>query len=142
MSNDKSSKPKTRESLDVLWWAWATRPEQEITAEELDYFREHPDQIDEVSSPLNLHKLFLAVGLVLGTLLAGLAKFLNFSGLLDIVHAGVKELIVDLMFEIGVALIGAAIVTFMMGITLNQQLASAERWRKEIRERLAEGSDP
>ncbi len=31
----------------------------EVTDEELSYFREHPDQIDEVTAPVNVHKLFL-----------------------------------------------------------------------------------
>ena len=31
----------------------------EVTDEELEYIRDHPDQIDEVTAPVNLHKLFL-----------------------------------------------------------------------------------
>ena len=46
------------------------------------------------------------------------------------------EFVVDLVFEIGVALIGAAIVAYVLGIILNQQQNEAEKWRKEVREKI------
>ena len=40
----------------------------EVTDEEVAYFRDHPDQIDEVTAPVAVHKLFLWAGALLGTL--------------------------------------------------------------------------
>jgi hypothetical protein len=46
----------------------------EVTDEEIDYFREHPDQIDEVTAPVNVHKLFLWWGALLGVALVALSN--------------------------------------------------------------------
>lgn len=46
--------------------------------------------------------------------------------------AGFEAFFVDIIFEVRVALIGAAgaaIVTFMIGLSLNQHMKSAKRWR-------------
>ena len=86
----------------------------EMTEEEVTYFRDHPELIDEVTAPVNVHKLFLWGGALLGTLFVGLSK----------------------VFEIGVALIGAAVTAYILGILLNQQQKNAAHWRAEIRGRI------
>ena len=45
----------------------------EVNEEEVTYFRNHPELIDEVTTPVNVHKLFLWVGALLGTLFVGLS---------------------------------------------------------------------
>ena len=40
--------------------------------------------------------------------------------------------------EIGVALIGAGVTAYLLGILLNVQQQNAERWRTEIRSRIRE----
>ena len=37
-----------------------------VTEEEVDYFRQNPDLIDEVTAPVNVHKWFLWGGTILG----------------------------------------------------------------------------
>lgn len=138
MSDDKRRQPIKRLSIDYLIWNIASLDHKDVTQEEVEYFRSHPDQIDEVSSPLMLHRVFLWLGLVVGVILVAISKILVHSGGLAALNPAVAEFIVEIVFEIGVALIGAAIVTFMIGISLNQQQARAKRWRKEIRRRIAE----
>lgn len=137
MSDEKTEKPVKRFSVDYILWRIASLNHKEITEEEIEYFRSHPDQIDEVSSPVTLHRLFLWFGLGVGVFLVGSSKTALHGGLLTFLHAGVAEFIVDIIFEMGVALIGAAIVTFMIGLSLNEQQASAKKWRKEIRRRIS-----
>ena len=107
----------------------------EVTDEEVAYFRDYPDQIDEVTAPVAVHKLFLWVGALLGTLFVGVSKVIKFSQL-AIVSAGVREFVIDIVFEIGVALIGAAVTAYILGILLNQQQENAKKWRSEIRRRI------
>ena len=38
----------------------------QVTDEEVRYFRDHPDQIDEVSAPVKVHLIFLWAGGLLG----------------------------------------------------------------------------
>ena len=112
----------------------------QVTDEELDYFREHPDQIDEVTAPVNVHKLFLWWGALLGVALVALSKYLKFS-VVHMLSEALREYTVDLVFEIGVALIGAAVTAYILGILLNQQQEKASLWRAEIRKKIGESYD-
>jgi hypothetical protein len=114
-----------------------TSPDQ-VTDEELNYFRGHPEQIDEVTAPVNIHKLFLWAGTLLGVVFVGLSKILKFQPVLDNLSEGMREFGVDIIFEIGVALIGAAVTAYILGILLDKQQENAARWRAEIRRRLKE----
>ena len=112
-----------------------TSPEA-VTEEELNYFAEHPDEIDEIAAPVNIHKLFLWAGTLLGVALVGLSKILKFQPFLDNLSEGLREFGIDIIFEIGVALIGAAVTAYILGILLDQQQKNAARWRAGIRRRL------
>ena len=116
-----------------------TAPDQ-VTDEELNYFREHPEQIDEITAPVNIHKLFLWAGTLLGVAFVGLSKMLKFHPVLENLSEGLRELGIDIVFEIGVALIGAAVTAYLLGILLDQQQENAARWRAEIRRRLNESA--
>ena len=113
----------------------------ELGEEELAYFREHPDQIDEVTAPVNIHKLFLWAGALLGAFFVALSKLLVHSEVL-IQHLVVREYVIDIVFESGVALIGAAVTAFILGIMLDKQQENAAHWRSEIRRRLGQPTEP
>ena len=123
--------------LDFVW-KWTSDDSVKISQEEIEYFKEHPDEIDDFASPIQLHKLFLLIGLTIGILGVAIAKALTHSGVLNALPAGIMEFITDIVFEVGVALIGASIVTFMMGIVMNSQQKKVLQWRDEIRKRIAE----
>ena len=108
---------------------------KEITDEEVAYFRQHPDEIDEITAPVYIHKNFLWLGLLFGTVFVAVSKMLAYSELVDF-HQGIKEFVVDIVFEVGVALIGAAITAYILGIWLNRQQQIAAEWRVEIRRRM------
>lgn len=108
----------------------------EVTDEEVAYFHAHPDQIDEVTAPVNVHKLFLWVGALLGVAFVAASKMLKFTDGLAFLSEGFREFGIDIVFEIGVALIGAAVTAYILGILLNQQQDNAAKWRAEIRRRI------
>ncbi|MGN5765172.1 hypothetical protein ACNQO6_12585 [Acinetobacter calcoaceticus] len=110
----------------------------EVTQDEVEYYRKYPDQIDQVTAPLNIHKIFLWAGAFLGVIVVALAKFLKFSGILDSLPEGVLEFVIDIIYESGIALIGAAVTAFMLGVLLNKQQENAMKWREEIRRRIRE----
>ena len=107
----------------------------EVTDEEVTYYRDHPELIDEVTAPVNVHKLFLWWGALLGTLFVGLSKAIKFAHV-TFLSEGLLEFTVDIVFEIGVALIGAAVTAYILGILLNQQQENMTHWRAEIRRRI------
>lgn len=108
----------------------------DVTEEEVIYFRDHPDQIEEITAPVNVHKLFLWAGALLGIACVGLSKILKYFQLVASMSEGFREFVIDIVFEIGVALIGAAVTAYVLGILLNQQQENATRWREEIRRRI------
>lgn len=134
--------PHAREDRDALLLRLVFKTSVEVTDEEVAYFRQHPEQIDEITAPLGIHKLFLGFGAVLGVLLIGASKLFKHSGLLAALSAGWSEFLVDLVYESGVALISVAITAYVLGVLLNAQQRNAARWRREIRRRIAEPAPP
>ncbi len=131
---------RTRESMQrdrMFLRLFLKKSLSELTDEEVVYFREHPDEIEEVTAPVNVHKLFLWTGALLGALCVAVSKVIKFSqfGLLS---EGFREFVVDIIFESGVALIGAAVTAYILGILLNKQQENAAQWRTEIRRRIGE----
>ena len=113
---------------------------EEPSEEEIAYFAANSDQIDEVSEPMRLHRLFLWFAVISGFIVVGLAKGLGtvedtafFSGVW-------REYVVDIIFEAGVALIGAGVTAYFMGVLLNNQQAKTKRWRKQLRAAIARKS--
>ena len=109
----------------------------EVTEDEVSYFRRHPDEIDEVTAPVYVHKIFLWAGTFLGTVFVAASKVLKFSQSV-LFSEGVREFTIDIIFEIGVALIGAAVTAYILGILLNQQQDNAAKWRADLRSRIGE----
>ena len=75
---------------------------------------------------------------MLGILSVAIAKFLKFSGTLEFLSEGVLEFVIDIIYESGIALIGAAVTAYMLGVLLNKQQENAVKWREEIRKRIEE----
>ncbi|HCW3748341.1 TPA: hypothetical protein OXK62_002866 [Acinetobacter baumannii] len=123
---------------DKLFIKLLFKSTSEVTDEEIEYYRKYPDQIDQVTAPLNIHKIFLWAGALLGIVVVAVAKFLKFSGSLDFLSEGVLEFVIDIIYETGIALIGAAVTAYMLGVLLNKQQENATKWREEIRRRIKE----
>ncbi len=131
-------KKNTKLDQDKLFIKLLFKSTSEVTDEEIEYYRKYPDQIDQVTVPLNIHKIFLWAGALLGVVVVAVAKFLKFSGSLDFLSEGVLEFVIDIIYETGIALIGAAVTAYMLGVLLNKQQENATKWREEIRRRIKE----
>lgn len=131
-------KKNTKLDQDKLFIKLLFKSTSEVTDEEIEYYRKYPDQIDQVTAPLNIHKIFLWAGALLGVVVVAVAKFLKFSGSLDFLSEGVLEFVIDIIYETGITLIGAAVTAYMLGVLLNKQQENATKWREEIRRRIKE----
>ncbi|WP_407497924.1 hypothetical protein [Acinetobacter baumannii] len=131
-------KKNTKLDQDTLFIKLLFKSTSEVTDEEIEYYRKYPDQIDQVTAPLNIHKIFLWAGALLGVVVVAVAKFLKFSGSLDFLSEGVLEFVIDIIYETGIALIGAAVTAYMLGVLLNKQQENVTKWREEIRRRIKE----
>lgn len=114
----------------------------EVTEEEIDYFKKHPNEIDEVTAPMNIHKLFLAIGIGVGILLVAISKIVAHSSFLPVASHVLRETLIDIVFEIGVALIGAGVTAYMLGILLNAQQENAQQWKRMIRRKIGMQNTP
>lgn len=109
----------------------------DVTQEEVDYFKQRPDEIDEITAPLNIHLFFLGVGIVLGIGLVALSKFLKYMAVFQFAGDFVQDLLVDVVFEIGVALVGAGVTSYLLGVLLNLQQENAAVWKQNIRNAIS-----
>ncbi|ENX23266.1 hypothetical protein F892_02513 [Acinetobacter vivianii] len=131
-------KKNSKLDQDTLFIKLLFKSSSNVTEDEIEYYRKYPDQIDQVTAPINIHKIFLWTGALLGILVVAIAKFLKFSGMLAFLSEGVLEFVIDIIYESGIALIGAAVTAYMLGVLLNKQQENALKWREEIRKRIQE----
>jgi len=131
-------KKNSKLDQDTLFIKLLFKTSSNVTEDEIEYYRKYPDQIDQVTAPINIHKIFLWTGALLGILVVAIAKFLKFSGMLAFLSEGVLEFVIDIIYESGIALIGAAVTAYMLGVLLNKQQENALKWREEIRKRIQE----
>lgn len=134
-------KKNSKLDQDKLFIKLLFKSTSEVTEDEIEYYRKYPDQIDQVTAPINIHKIFLWAGALLGVIVVAIAKFLKFSGTLDFLSEGVLEFVIDIIYETGIALIGAAATAFMLGVLLNKQQENATKWREEIRRKVKESEE-
>ncbi len=73
--------------------------------------------------------------------MVAIAKFFKFSGTLDFLSEGVLEFVIDIIYETGIALIGAAVTAYVLGVLLNKQQENATKWREEIRRKINESEE-
>ncbi|SSR12140.1 Uncharacterised protein [Acinetobacter baumannii] len=136
-----SMKKNTKLDQDKLFIKLLFKSSSEVTEDEVEYYRKYPDQIDQVTAPINIHKVFLWTGAFLGIVVVAIAKFLKFSGTLDFLSEGVLEFVIDIIYETGIALIGAAVTAYVLGVLLNKQQENATKWREEIRRKINESEE-
>jgi len=129
-------KKNSKLDQDTLFIKLLFKSSSKVTEDEVEYYRKYPDQIDQVTAPINIHKIFLWTGALLGIVIVAIAKFLKFSGSLDFLSEGILEFVIDIIYESGIALIGAAVTAYMLGVLLNKQQENAVKWREEIRRRI------
>ena len=93
-------------------------------------------RIDEITAPVNVHKFFLLFGSLLGIILVIGSKLIDVQTVFPVDHVYVKEVLVDIVFEIGVALIGGVMTACLLGILLNTQQKKPAEWRQIIWNRI------
>ena len=112
-----------------------------ITPEELEYFKHHKDEIEEFSRPLNIHKYFLFIGVFSGIIIIGVSKFIDYTGMINFFGAGLKEFFIHIIYELGVALLGASATAYLLGVLLNRQRKNAIRWKIELTKMIEESEN-
>ena len=101
----------------------------------VDFYRQNPDQIDEIEKEGRVHRLVLPVGFVAGLILVFTSKLIRFWNLFgDALFF--NEVIVDLAFELGVAIWGGVVTTAFLEVIENRERKANQRYRAEILHRI------
>ena len=101
----------------------------------VNYYRQNPEKIDEIEKEGRVHRLVLPVGFVVGLILVFASKIIRFLNLFgDALFF--NEVIVDLAFELGVAIWGGVVTTAFLEIIENRERKANQRFREEIVRRI------
>lgn len=107
----------------------------QITQEELDYYREKPEEIALINNATRIRYRFLSYAFILGFILVVVSK-LTAPLLGAFVASFWVNVLVDLFFELGVALWGGAITTYIIELHALKEEKDCKRKQDEIRRLL------
>jgi len=113
---------------------------QAIPEVELELYRQHPELIDAIGSRTVIHRVVLATVFVAGLALVVLSKGVKFV-LVGSAAPWLMETVVDLLFELGVALWGGVATTVMLNHFMNRQYQIGRSYQQAIRRQLSESSE-
>ena len=109
-----------------------------ITEEEVEFFKENPEELEDMTSTLTAKKLYLTLATLLGLFLVAFSILFRFYPLIN--DGMIHSFIIDLAFEGGVALWGAAITVYLLEIVLEKQHEINSSYRREVLKRIKEKS--
>ena len=114
----------------------------ELSEEELDYYREHPEEIHELLSRETVKRQMAIWIALVAAVLVTVSKLIAYY-FKDSLGGFVVEVVVDLVFEMGAALMGAVATLVFVEMAQAEQYEENKRLYRACRERLeAEGRLP
>ena len=114
----------------------------ELSEEDLQYYREHPEEIHELLSRETVRRQMATWIALLAVVLVTASKLMAY-GFKDTFGSFVVEVVVDLVFEMGAALMGAVATLIFIEMAQAEQYKENKRLYRACRARLeAEGLLP
>lgn len=111
-----------------------------ITDSHVDYFEQHPEELDLIVDKEILHKHFLkffgAVSLIIIVSVRTLSHFFEDQWGTFVVHV-----ILDVISEFGIALLGGVVTVYFLEILQKKQFEANVRYRKEVLRKIEERRD-
>ena len=106
-----------------------------ITDEEIAYYRQNPDKVEEITKEGRSHRSILPIGFMLGFLFVFSSKIIGFYGLFGDAFF-LNEIVVDMVFELGVAIWGGVMTTAILETIENRERAAIQKYKEEILRRM------
>ena len=110
--------------------------ERKITEQELAFYRKHPELVEAIGSKSTIYRSVLLIVFVTGFVLVAVSKVVKFK-LGDVSDSFLMELVVDLIFEMGVALWGGVATAVLLQNFVQRQYKEGRRYQQEIMKELA-----
>ena len=106
-----------------------------VTDELVDYYKTHPEELDLIIDKEYFYGRFIKFFFILGISLTVLSRVLKFV-FADTWAAFINDVVLDIFSELGIAIFGGAITTFLLEKLNQKQYEQNIALRKEILERI------
>jgi hypothetical protein len=114
--------------------------ERKISEQELAFYREHPELVQAIGSKSTIYRSVLLIVFVTGFVLVAISKVVKF-GFSESSDSYFVELVVDLIFEMGVALWGGVATAVLLQNFVQHQYKEGRRYQQEIMRKLADNPE-
>jgi len=112
-------------------------PLASLSADELDYYRQNPEEIHELLNRETVRRKMIGWILLAAAVLVTLSKLIPFF-FGDVIGEFASEVAMDLVFEMGAALMGAIATLYFVEITQAQQYEENKRLYRALKARLGD----
>jgi hypothetical protein len=106
-----------------------------VTDELVDYYKTHPEELDLIIDKEYFYGRFIKFFFILGIFLTVLSRVLKFV-FADTWAAFINDVVLDIFSELGIAIFGGAITTFLLEKLNQKQYEQNIALRKEILDRI------
>ena len=114
--------------------------ELDVSDKEVEFFMNHPHELDILTDSGVIKRIYLVIAFVIGFILVSFSIIIQSMRIYDL-DGLFNGLFVNLLFECGVALWGAAITVYLLEIVMERQEILNERYRKIIQARIKDLKD-
>ncbi|MEM7738595.1 MAG: hypothetical protein AAF267_22720 [Deinococcota bacterium] len=112
---------------------------QVITEADVDFYQAHPEELELIIDKEVLHLSFLTYFFLVGLLIMVASRIVIYL-FADVLNSFVAEVILEISFEMGNALLGGVIAAFLLEYLQKKQYQENVRYRQEVLRRIAQRS--
>ena len=137
MSNKINIKKEELKIIEKLVSSNIRNLELKVSDKEVKFFKDHPLELERVTSTVATKKVFVSLAFMLGFILVTISIIIqslewgNPDRILD-------GLFTDLMFECGVALFGASVTVYLLELVLHRQEILNRQYRLMVQKKIRE----
>lgn len=132
----KTKKDYQNKIINKSLWGEKTKVTNELVA----YYKAHPNELDLIINKEYFFGRFIKFFFILGITVTVLSRILMFV-FADTWAAFINEVVLDIVSEIGIAIFGGAITTFLLEKQNQKQYEQNVALRKEILERIKQSNN-
>ncbi len=111
---------------------WLFPENYEITEETIEYYEQHPDELDLIIDKEHFHAIYLGMFFVVGLVLTIAARVVQYAyG--EALGEFVNTVILDIISELGIAIFGGAVVAYLIEFLNKRQYQQNIKFRREVK---------
>ena len=111
-----------------------------VTDELVDYYRSNPEELDLIIDQEYFYGRFIRLFFILGVVVTVISRVLKYA-FEDTWASFINEVVLDVFSELGIAIFGGAITTFLLEKMNQKQYEQNIELRKEILKRINSNSE-